>query len=131
MTNEKEGFITEAVHSTDQALDLVGRLFRVSEAGVVFGQPIVQGERTVIVASEVAVGMGAGAGYGGEPDESAGGGGGGGGYSFGRPVAVIEIEPQGVHVTPIVDSTKIAVAVFTTVGAMLFAWSGMRRQARR
>jgi uncharacterized spore protein YtfJ len=135
MADEQQGFSAQAVQSTGQALDLVGRLFRVGEPGVVFGTPIVQGERTVVVASEVAIGVGAGAGFGSgneaaDAGESIGGGGGGGGYSFGRPVAVIEIEPEGVRVTPIVDSTKIAVAVFTTVGAMFFAWSRMRRIAR-
>ena len=54
-------------------------------------------------------------------------GGGGGGFSTGRPVAAISIGPDGVHVEPIVDATKVALAFFTTLGAMAMMWSSMRK----
>lgn len=52
-------------------------------------------------------------------------GGGGGGYSHARPVAVITIGPNGVHVKPIVDATKIAIALFTTIASMFMVWAKM------
>jgi uncharacterized spore protein YtfJ len=45
-------------------------------------------------------------------------GGGGGGRVLSRPVAAIVISPTGVRVEPIVDVTKIALAIFTTLGFM-------------
>ncbi len=58
-------------------------------------------------------------------------GGGGGGYSTARPVAAISIGPDGVHVEPVVDVTKIGLAFFTTLGAMALMFSKMSRNARR
>lgn len=57
-------------------------------------------------------------------------GGGGGGFSTGRPVAAISIGPDGVHVEPIVDATKVALAFFTTLGAMAMMWSSMRKAGK-
>jgi uncharacterized spore protein YtfJ len=54
-----------------------------------------------------------------EADFEAGGGGGGGGFSMGRPVAVITIGPDGTQVEPIIDPTKISIAFFTTIAAMM------------
>lgn len=56
-----------------------------------------------------------------------GGGGGGGGFSFGRPVAAIIVNSQGVRVEPIVDVTKIALAFMTMLSSMFFLSSRMRR----
>jgi uncharacterized spore protein YtfJ len=129
-------FIAEKVANQREAKELVERLFVVAEPEVVFSDPVTQGEYTVITAREVTIGLGFGFGGGGgvgptstsEPgtesstisDSGAGfgGGGGGGGSSAGRPVAVIEIGPAGVRVEPIVDPTKIAIAMFTTLGSM-------------
>ena len=111
----------------------------------VFGRPVAAGDRVVITAREVSVGGGFGWGGGmtagevdavGGDEEGAGeeeavgtdvghGAGGGGGGS-GRPVAVIDVGPDGVNVTPVVDKTKlglaavgawsaVALAMFTTV----------------
>ena len=109
-----------------QALDLVAQLFRVAEPGAVYGAPVTQGERTVILASELTMSVGAGWGGGTDKDGSDGGGGGGGGFSAGRPVAAVVIEPGGVHVEPVVDATKLGIAFFTTMAAMFLAWSRMR-----
>ncbi|MEJ2758396.1 MAG: spore germination protein GerW family protein, partial [Anaerolineales bacterium] len=82
------------------------------------------GEYTVITASEVTIGLGSGYGYGektqGQPD-NAGGGGGGGGMAAGRPVAVVSVGPDGVQVLPIIDRTKLGIALFSAVGSMLLA----------
>ena len=69
----------------------------------------------------------------GEKQEDSGGGSGigGGGGSAGRPVATIIIGPEGVQVEPVVDVTKIALAVFTTAGAMLLMLGRMSSMSRK
>ena len=64
-------------------------------------------------------------------DSSGGSGIGGGGGSAGRPVAAIIIGPEGVRVEPVVDVTKIALAVFTTAGAMLLMLGRMNSTSRK
>jgi hypothetical protein len=44
-------------------------------------------------------------------------------------MAVINIGPSGVRVEPVVDVTKIGLALFTTLGAMFMMLSRMRRAA--
>ncbi len=86
----------------------------------VYGSPIREGENVVIPAAEVLSVAGFGFGGGGGPQGGGGSGegGGGGGRVLSRPVAAIVISPTGVRVEPIVDVTKIALAVFTTLGFM-------------
>jgi uncharacterized spore protein YtfJ len=125
----------------------------------VFAPPLSAGDYTIITASEVYAGMGVGFGGGGgsapaaseepigeqppaeqpagEDDEGFGPGsgmgygGGGGGVTLGRPVAVITIGPDGVNVEPIVDATKIAIALFTTIGAMALMFSRMMKMSQK
>lgn len=78
----------------------------------VYGAPVKHGDNVVIPAAEVLWAGGFGFGSGG--DEA--GGGGGGGYVLSRPVAAIVISPHSVRLELIVDATKIALAVFTTIG---------------
>ncbi len=109
----------------------IAKLFDVYQPGVVFSEPTTIGETTVITAAEVNVVMGVGFGRGSggiRKTGGEGGGGGGGGASAGRPVAAIIIGPKGVQIEPIVDITKIALAFFTTLGAIFMAWRAMRRQ---
>lgn len=124
---------TLPVQSVDEAGRLIGRLFDVARTDAVYGEPLTRGDATVIVASELAVGMGVGfgGGEGGDPDgeNGSGGGGGGGGYAFGRPVAVVAIDAQGVRVTPVFDLTKVAIAGITALGAMFIAYRQMQRAA--
>ena len=118
----------KVLKTTEETIDLIGKLTQVAEPGVVFSKPIQSGDYTVITASELAIGLGAGFGSGAGGDTSgsgAGGGGGGGGSALGRPVAIISIGPNGVQVEPIVDPTKIAIAFFTTLGAMFVALRAM------
>lgn len=149
MSKEFNKIVATAVKNQEQAAELVEKLFAVAQPGAVYSEPVTVGEHTVITASEVKVGMGFGFGLGGgtgaepgegeteskdEPqDERAGtgygGGGGGGGVSGGRPVAVINIGPEGVQVEPVVDATKIALAFFTTLGSMFFMLSKMRKSS--
>ena len=122
----------------------------------VFAPPLTAGDYTVITASEVYAGMGVGFGGGGGsapaapkepigdqppaeqpageeelPPGGVGYGGGGGGVTLGRPVAAITIGPDGVNVEPIVDATKIAIALFTTIGAMALMFSRMSKMSQK
>ena len=123
----------------------------------VFAPPLTAGEYTVITASEVYAGLGIGFGGGGgsgpadaeepagdqppaeqpaanedlPPGSGVGYGGGGGGVTLGRPVAAITIGPDGVSVEPIVDATKIAIAFFTTIGAMALMFSRMMKMSQK
>jgi uncharacterized spore protein YtfJ len=99
----------------------------------VYGSPIREGENIVIPAAEVLSVAGFGYGTGSGPEGAganenmgSGEGGGGGGRVLSRPVAAIVISPAGVRVEPIVDVTKIALAVFTTLGFMTAMLARMR-----
>src|SRR5260370_41549820 len=110
------------VDPTEQALS---KLVITVSADAVFGEPVVNGDTTVIPCSEVAIGMGMGSG-GGPVDENGnptGSGSGGGGGARGRPVAAIVITQEGVRVEPIFDITKIVLASLTT-GAFIMLWVG-------
>ena len=88
------------VDPTEQALS---KLVITASADAVFGEPVVNGNTTVIPCSEVVLGMGMGSG-GGRVDENGnqtGSGSGGGGGARGRPVAAIIITQDGVRVEPI------------------------------
>ena len=133
--------IHENVPSQEKANQLMGRLFEATRPGAVFAEPVTQGSYTVITASELSIGMGYGFGGGASlksesEDESEeesgadfGSGGGGGGGATARPVAAVEIGPNGVRVEPIVDPTKISIAFFTALGSMFMMLLKMRRMA--
>jgi uncharacterized spore protein YtfJ len=108
--------------------DSLGRLFGEASPATLFSEPVEQGEHVFItaVAWERAGGFGFGAGQGtGEGMESGSGeGGGGGGLSQGRPVAVIQIGPDGARVTPVIDFTKIGV---TFLLAGIGVWRALSR----
>ena len=143
------------IKTQEQGLDLLDKLIATARPTAVFGQPITVGEYTVITATEVSCSMGFGSGGGAEeppaaetasgpevadqikphPDVKPGSpangyGVGGGGFSTARPVAAISIGPDGVHVKPVFDVTKIGLAFFTTLGAMALMASKMRQSAR-
>jgi uncharacterized spore protein YtfJ len=131
-------FIQETVPNQEQANTLMDMLFRAARPESLYSPPVVQGDYAVIIASEVAGGMGYGFGGGGgigTPTEGeaaeggAGGGGGGGGSIMGRPVAAISVGPDGVHVQPIVDVTKIAIAFFTTFATIFLTIGRIKRRA--
>ena len=152
MSDKLENVVVTAVKNQQQGHALLEKLVAVAQPGAVYGAPVTVGEYTVITASEVTVNVGFGYGMGGgggaQPasgettgeetpqgkaeDTGFGGGmgGGGGGFSAGRPVAVIVIGPAGLHVEPVVDPTKIALAFFTTLGAMFVMFRRMSRLPR-
>jgi len=134
-----------AAKSQEQATQLFERLMEVAQPESVYSEAVTSGEYTVITASEVTTGLGFGFGVAGgsgtvpaskeegkEPDKEgqgtgSGGGGGGGGGSMARPVAVITISSQGVEIQPVVDVTKLGLALFVTAGSMLMMLGRMRR----
>lgn len=142
MDNKFSQIIMEAIPNQQRANELMARLFEATRPERVFSSPVSQGDYTVITASEVTIGLGFGYGGGGGSNEQppvkegdapplnvgSGGGGGGGGTVLSRPVAVIEIGPHGVRVEPIIDPTKIALAFFTTLGAMFFFLRQLKAQ---
>ena len=94
-------------------------------AGLVYGPPVTVGDRVIVSAATVE--RAGGYGFGRGEDTTAGGlgaGGGGGGYAAGRPVAVIEVGPEGVRVKPVLDFTKIGL---TLIAAALTIWKATRR----
>jgi uncharacterized spore protein YtfJ len=95
----------------------------------VFGEPIKEGDATVIPVAEISVGFGHGYGFGGGPGKIAegdqetagtGAGGGAGGAAGGRvaPRGFIRITPDGVQFEPLVDVTRMGLA-----GIAMAAWS--------
>lgn len=111
-------------------------------AGAVFGEPVVEGEVTLIPLAEVTFGFGYGQGYGRAPkpaaeegagteeeaeaaeEESAEGGGGGGGAG-GRvtPLGYVKITPEGVTFEETTNDTRIAMAGIA-LGAWAVFWVG-------
>ena len=138
----------EEVDSSADAIDVVeltmDKLLDVANVDAAFAEPVDHGDTTIIPCAEVLAGIGFGVGYGygrssgakeegadpaqGGEDGGGGGGGGGGGRTFSRPVAVIVASPEGVRVEPVVDVTKIALAVFTVGGFMLAMLARMMRR---
>lgn len=139
MSENFNKLIVESVPDQKAANELISRLFDVTRPDAVFSQPVTVGDHTIITASEYTAGMGVGYGGGGgtgpgvdekakETNEASGfgGGGGGGGTTMARPVATIIVSPSGVRVEPIVDVTKIAITMFTALGAMAMALRKMK-----
>jgi uncharacterized spore protein YtfJ len=112
------------VLSTEPIEDMLKRL----NVGSVFGEPIKEGDATIIPVASVGYCFGYGYGHGSgtavstETDkppstgEGAGGGGGGGGTA--RPQGVIRISADGVRCEPLVNATAISLA-----GIGMVAWS--------
>ena len=114
------------------------RLLAAARAEACVGPVQAQGDRRVIPLAEVFAAGGCGGGFGSGQagaeteagSEGGGGGGGGGGTSRSRPVAVIEIGPEGIHIHSVVDRTAVALAAVTAWGAMLLALGRMRKAQR-
>jgi uncharacterized spore protein YtfJ len=96
-----------------------------ANVNMVFGNPQQHGDRTLIPVAEVRYGFGAGYGFGEgdevEADEERetpfGAGGGGGAGAKVRPLAYIEVGPQGTRIQAIEDEQMTDIA-----GILLVAW---------
>lgn len=109
---------------------LAEKLGSAARVDAVFGEPREIAGRVVIPAAKASAGFGAGAGSGGDvrDDTRSGGGGGGGGGGFRvEPVAVVELSAESVAVQPVIDWTRVILALITTVGTLL----GIRAWRRR
>ena len=103
-----------------------------------YGEPVENGQTTILPAAEVLVALGFGVGFGGGTNKKetgaeeggSGGGSGGAGRTLSRPVAVVIASPEGVRVEPVVDVTKVAIAAITAAGFMLAVLSGMTSPKR-
>ena len=126
-------------------LEKIGSVSDEVNVDAVFGKPETFGDRVLIPVAEIAYGFGMGAGFGpsggneaeeaeataesgkdeaeAEDDGMAGGGGGGAGAKA-RPIAYIEVGPDGTKVEPIVDEQKIAFAGIL-LGAWAVGWAGV------
>ena len=92
----------------------------------VYGQPIASGETLVVPIASVSQAFGLGGGIGHtEPAEDKhieGGGGGGGGLVRARPIAVAEIDAEGVKVHAVVDENR-ALAASLAFAAWAVFWT--------
>ena len=92
----------------------------------VYGQPIASGETVVVPIASVAQAFGMGGGIGGgneaEGKNTEGAGGGGGGMVRARPIAVAEIDADGVKVHAVVDENR-ALAVSLAFAAWAVFWT--------
>jgi uncharacterized spore protein YtfJ len=81
-----------------------------AKAGVhaVFGEPIAQGDLTIISVARVRWGFGGGSGTAAGPESASGSGSGGGGGVTADPVGFVEIGPDGAVFRPIRDSMPSA-----------------------
>jgi uncharacterized spore protein YtfJ len=92
----------------------------------VFGEPVKEGDVTVVPVAEVRFALGYGHGFGrerseageGGPGSSEGSGGGSGAGGRASPKGYIRISPEGVRFEPVVDVTRIALA-----GMAFAAWT--------
>ena len=78
----------------------------------VYGEPVVNGDTTVVPVASVAFGYGGGFGK----NERASGEGGGGGVGFrGIPAGYIEISPAGTRFVPVHEKRKIGAALLAGI----------------
>lgn len=148
MTEENSPVFTTSIKNHEESIRLTERLYEVVDPDTVFSKPKKAGEYTLITASEIMVGLGSGYGYGSgsfappademtgeggdveidiQAGSGSGGGGGGGGMASGRPVAVVSVGPDGVAVHPVIDRTKLGIALLSAVGSMFLAINRFRK----
>ena len=100
----------------------------------VFGPPQEVAGKTVIPIAQVGYGFGLGfgegerAGEGKEKGEKDSGAGGGGGASV-RPLAVLEVGPEGLRLLPVIDHTRVIIAGIL-FAAWAFFWGSRMGRAR-
>lgn len=121
--------------------DTMDKFIATADVEKVYGKPIKNGETLILPTAEIlcAMGFGVGSGSGNQMDGEeknqsegsfGGGGGGGGGRVLSRPVAVVIASPEGVRVEPVIDPTKIALALLTAAGFMMSMLFRMMRGPR-
>jgi uncharacterized spore protein YtfJ len=117
--------MSEAAAKVNSQVDeMVNRM----NTSAVFGEPIQQGDMTLIPVASVTYGFGSGQGWGrgkeedapadAPPGEGAGVGGGGGGRA--RPLGFIKIDPSGATWEPTMDMTRVSVGGMLLAGWIVF-----------
>jgi uncharacterized spore protein YtfJ len=112
-------------------LDSFADLREKANVNACFGEPVTIEGRTVIPVAQVGYGFGLGVGHGmmveeeeEEADEEAaekvGSGRGGVGGMKARPIAVVEVTPEGAQVKPVMDEQKVALAGILFAGWAVF-----------
>lgn len=98
-----------------------------AQVKTVFGEPITNGDKTIIPVARVMYGFGAGAGTGGVGDKSAKGeGGGGGGGMRANPVGIFVVDAREARFVPVNDKKKMAGTLL--LGAFLGILFARRRR---
>ncbi len=114
-----------ALPGFELAADVWDRLVVSAQAGLAYGEPRVVGDRTIIPIGAVGYGFGWGGGGGTTLDKAGnpatGGGGGGGGGVVVQPFALVEIAGDRIRLRPVLDWTRIIVALIVTVGPFVLA----------
>lgn len=90
------------------------------DVNIVFGEPETIGAATVVPVTEVILGLGTGPSSTEAPDVATGGG----GHVRTRPLATIEVGPEGTRVQPVVDTQKVALAGLM-LSIWVFGWIGL------
>lgn len=103
---------------------VIERALTVADVRRVFGEPVTQGDRTVIPVAKVRTMFGFGGGSGSGPskdstEQSSGEGGGGGGSVQVAPLGYIEITPLETRYIPIIDRTRLATTAITCLALVL------------
>ena len=107
---------------------VVGRALSKTDASTIFGEPVTQGDCTVIPVGRVSTryGFGGGAGEGTSADSGGetgtGGGGGGGGLVEVKPVGYIEVTRDDSRFVPITDGSAIAIRAITMGGLVMIVF---------
>lgn len=116
----------ESQTNLTQVIEPIEDMMKRLNVGTVFGEPIKEGDQTVIPVASVSYGFGYGSGWGsgavkvegGEPKTGEGGGIGGGAMGKAKPEGVLRVTPEGVHFEAALDPKVIALA-----GIAMVAWN--------
>jgi uncharacterized spore protein YtfJ len=111
-----------------QVIEPVENMMKRLNVNTVFGEPIKEGDQTVIPVASVSYAFGFGAGYGSgqskseeegqPPNVGEGAGSGAGAMGKAKPQGVLRITAEGVHFEPTMDPKTIALA-----GIAMVAWN--------
>jgi uncharacterized spore protein YtfJ len=116
----------------DQMLErLAGAIGAQASVRAVFGEPIRQGERTVIPVAKVRWGFGGGSGSAAAESAGASNGAGGGGGAASEPVGFLEITGDGAVFRPIVSPYPSVGLILASGVAALLILRGLGRLFRR
>jgi uncharacterized spore protein YtfJ len=125
-----------------QVIEPIENMMKRLTVNTVFGEPLKEGDQTVIPVASVSYAFGFGAGYGsgqspaaeeGQPaNVGEGGGSGAGAMGKAKPEGVLRITAEGVHFEPAMDEKAVALAGIAMVAWIVF-WiaATVRAFARR